>query len=74
MISELYIFVLSFFYCNFVALICFLCFLFELYFFEINIYIYSTLAQLYLLIKVNVLFSLGKAWEVEMRVSKGVHF
>ena len=40
----------------------------------INIYIYSTLPQLYLLIKVNVLFSLGKAWEVEMRVSKGVHF
>ena len=34
MISELYIFVLSFFNCNFVALICFLCFLFELYFFE----------------------------------------
>ena len=40
----------------------------------INIYIYSTLAQLYLWIKVNVLFSLAKAWEIEMRVSKGVHF
>ena len=34
MISELYIFVLSFFYCNFVALNCFLCFLFQVYFFE----------------------------------------
>ena len=40
----------------------------------INIYIYSALAQLYLWIKVNVLHNLAKAWEVEMRVSKGVHF
>ena len=42
MISELYIFVLPFFYCNFVALNCFLCFFVSGVFFRkvINIYIY----------------------------------
>ena len=61
------------FYCNFVAFVSFV-FCFRCIFSKGNQYIYSALAQLYLLIKVNVLLSLAKAWEVEMRVSKGVHF
>ena len=76
MISELYIFVLSCLFLlqlrsiNFVSFV----FIFRCIFSKGNQYIYSALAQLYLFIKVNVLLSLAKAWEVEMRVSKGVHF
>ena len=40
MISELYIFVLSFFYCNFVAFICLLCFCLSCIFSKGNQYIY----------------------------------
>lgn len=55
---------------NFVSFV----FVFRCIFSKGNQYIYSALAQLYLFIKVNVLLSLANAWEVEMRVSKGVHF
>ena len=72
MISELYIFVLSFLLQ--LRSKCFVCFCFRCIFSKGNQYIYSTLAQLYLFIKVNLLFSLAKAWEVEMRVFKCDHF
>ena len=55
---------------NFVSFV----FVFRCIFSKGNQYIHSALAQLYLFIKVNVLLSLAKAWEVEMRVSKGFIF
>ena len=55
---------------NFVSFV----FVYRCIFSKGNQYIYSALAQLYLFIKVNVLLSLAKAWEVEIESPRGFIF